>query len=275
MSDKTRCKFFIWDTDAHPREAAALSNNSRTEPPRPEPDTPTRRQPSPPPPYTIESEPSRKRSRAAVESDDEFDLDNVGEAFENELDHVMTAIETPRKATRTSDITTPSTRRKLPWQMDRPSTATVNGLPTPQTGGRTANDLFAARLSAQGTVTPFTPSKDVDQHDGTHQAVVSSSAFGTPTPNRYRNFIADDTLAQDVFSLFEADGVRLPAMTESKLKDILSKHTNMARQYKRGRDVSRDTITDKDKTIGRLTVEIGTLQAQLAEEKAMADLLRE
>lgn len=265
----------MWDTDAHPREAAALSNNSRTEPPRPEPETPSRRQTSPPPPYTIESESSRKRTRAAVESEDEFDLNNVGEAFENELDTVMTAIETPRKAARTTDITTPSTRRKLPWQMERPGTTTVNGLQTPQTGERTSNGLFAARLAAQENGTPITPSKIIGQHSEAHQAATPSSAFGTPTPSRYRDATADDTLAEDVFGLLKADGVRLPTATETKLRDILSKHTNMTRQYRRGRDVSRDTITEKDKTIGRLTVDIGTLQAQLAEEKAMADLFRE
>jgi hypothetical protein len=266
MSDESRCKFFLWDTDAHNREAAALSNNSRTEPGHTEPATPSRRQPSPPPHYTIEtgaSGPSRKRSRTIDDLDDNYGLDQADDDFNNELDHVMTEVETPSKAVKTSKLSTPATRRKLPWQMDQPATT---GLQTPQTGGRTSKDPFTTRLTTTGGA-HLTPSRN-DHHDDTPQIATPSSSFETPTPSRFRNVSAED-LVRDVFGLLQDSSVRLASETENELKGLLSRHTKNAEGLRRGRDVLRTTVKAKDAKITELTYRVNTLEAELEAEKEM------
>ncbi|OSS54613.1 hypothetical protein B5807_01009 [Epicoccum nigrum] len=61
QNDKSRCNFFLWDSDAHPREVAAVASNSRTEPMPTDPQTPMKR----PSPYIGPSgvDSTRKRRR--------------------------------------------------------------------------------------------------------------------------------------------------------------------------------------------------------------------
>jgi hypothetical protein len=117
MSDESRCKFFLWDADAHKREAAALSNNSRTERHADATTTPSRRQPSPPPPYTVQtgsSHPTHKRSRIDADLDDDYGLDQADDDFNDELKHVMAEVETPSKAVKTSAFVTPRSGASYP-----------------------------------------------------------------------------------------------------------------------------------------------------------------
>jgi hypothetical protein len=275
VSDETRCKFFLWDSDAHQREAAALSTNTRTEPGRVEPATPSKRQPSPPPPYTIDTGaagPSRKRRHVTVDDDDEFGFEQADDAFNNELDHVMTAVETPSKALKTSEFATPSTRRKLPWQMDQSTKNSGIGLQTPQTDKRVTGDPFNTRHpTPAGALT--TPSRHHDLDDGTHQTATPSSSIETPTPNRFRNVSPDD-LVQDVFDVLLSSNTRLDADTQSELKDLLSKHAKSAEGFRRGRDVIRSTVKAKDAKITELTYRVSTLEAELEAEKAIVQHLQ-
>lgn len=270
QNDKNRCSFFLWDTDAQVREAAALATNSRTEPGRTEPDTPSRRRNSPPPPYTVETEPaesSRKRPRPSVDFDDEYGLGQDDSAFNAELDHVMTAVETPSKAVKISDFATPATRRKLPWQTDKATSSNAQGLQTPQTGSR-VDDPFNTRPVASGSGAYFTPTKINQQDDDEHQIATPSSSFETPTPNRFKNVIADN-LVKDVFDLLQESNVRLSSSTHNDLKSLLSKHAKGAEGFKRGRDVIRATVKAKDAKITELTYRVSTLEAELEAEKAM------
>jgi hypothetical protein len=234
-----------------------LSANARTEPGRVEPSTPSRRRPSPPPPYTVDtgaSGPSRKRCHATIDSDDEYGLGQTDNTLDDEL---RAAADTPSKAVKTSEYATPSTRRKLPWQMDQPTRGSGTGLHTPQTGGRN-HDLFSTRLSA-------TPSR--------HQTATPSSSFETPTPGRFRN-IAPDDLVRDVFDLLQDNHVRLTAGTQVDLKDLLSRHTKNVEGLRRGRDVSRSAIKAKEAKITELTYRVSTLEAELEAEKAMVKHLQ-
>jgi hypothetical protein len=274
QKDQARCSFFLWDTDAHQREAIALSNNARTEAGPVEPSTPSRRKPSPPPPYTTEtraSEPSRKRNHAVIDLDDEYGFDQVDDAFNNELESVMTAVETPSKAIKTSEFATPSTRRKLPWQMDKPTIGS-NGLQTPQTGGKAYNDPFNTRPNPSNGAL-FTPLRSNNLDDETHQTETPSSSFETPTPDRFRNVSAED-LVRDVFNLLQNGNVRLSHNTEVELKGLLSKHAKSAEGLKRGRDVIRTTVKAKDAKITELTYRVSTLEAELEAEKAMVKHLQ-
>ncbi|KAF2831425.1 hypothetical protein CC86DRAFT_378268 [Ophiobolus disseminans] len=268
-----QCTFFIWDEDASRREKAALLNNTRTEPPRVEPTTPSRRQPSPPPPYTIDttsSGPSRKRSHAAIDLDEDYGLDQADDDFNNELNSVMTRVETPSKAVKTSEFATPNMRRKLPWQMDQPPGNRLNGLQTPQTGGKTSIDPFNTRRVVPAR---FTPSRHQDQDAETQQTATPSSSFETPTPSRFRNISAED-LVRDVFDLLQDRNVRLAPDTETELEGLLSRHGKSAEGLRRGRDVIRTTVKAKDAKITELTYRVSTLEAELEAEREMVKHLQ-
>ncbi|KAH8733064.1 hypothetical protein GQ44DRAFT_734955 [Phaeosphaeriaceae sp. PMI808] len=267
QTDKTRCQFFLWDTEAHTREAAALANNTRTEP-----ETPSKRQPSPPPPYTTEtaSGPSRKRNHATIDIDDEYDSVQTDDSFNNELENVMTAIETPSKAAKTSEFATPS-RRKLSWQMDRQVASNTRGMITPQTATRTSNDLFTARLKGSGALS--TPSKIINPDDDTHQTATPFSSSETSTSDRFQNLPVED-LVRDVFGLLQDANVELTSDTEAGLNTLLSKYAKSAEGYKRGREVIRSTVKARDAKITELTYRISTLGAELEAEKAMVKRLQ-
>ncbi|KAJ4355300.1 hypothetical protein N0V95_003055 [Ascochyta clinopodiicola] len=268
--DKSRCKFFLWDSDAHPREAAALANNSRTESTHTTSKTPSKRPSSPPPPYTGAPgrlDLARKRSRAAsLNIDDEFDLESTDDAFKEELNSIMTAVETPRKAARTSDFVTPSARRTLPWNKGG-AAASASELQTPQTSRTVQVNPFSSTLSKS----PFTPSRPTDAAPQT--ATPSSSPYETPTPRRFKDVSGDD-LVRDVFGFLQDVNITLGTQTERDLSNLLSKHVKTAEGLKRGRDVTRTTIKARDAKITELTYRIGTLEAELEAEKTMVKHLQ-
>lgn len=262
QDDKSRCKFFLWDTDAHPREATALANNSRTEPAITNPKTPSKRPASPPPPYTIGSandEAGRKRSRArSIDPENEYGFQNNSEAFKSESNHVLEANETPRKAARKSELETPPTRRMLPWSRDNQSASIPDGLQTPQTSHTTDADSSSAGLRNSLLIPPRS-------HDN---ATSGSSACETPTPSRFKNVERDD-LVQDILTLLLDAEVRISKTTERDLQAVVSRHTKAAEGLKRGRDVARSTIKARDAKITELSYRISTLEAELEAEKVL------
>ena len=198
-----------------------------------------------------------------MDLDDEYGFVAADEAFNDELDHVMTAVETPRKAARTSEFATPSTRRTLPWNKEDRGTTSVNGLQTPQTS-RTAqaDDPFTSRLGRS----LLTPSRPIDE---AHQITTpSSSPQETPTPSRFKDVHGDD-LCREVLSLLQDANVKVGAATEKDLKHLLSRHVKAAEGLRRGRDVTRSTIKAREAKITELTYRISTLEAELEAEKAM------
>lgn len=272
MNEDGRCKFFLWDNDAHPREAAALSNNSRSEPQN-APITPSKRQKSPPPPYTIDSSsagPHRKRTRTVIDLEDDYGMDQNDDNFNNELNYVMEQAETPSKVARTSEFATPATRRKLPWQTGDASESSRTGLQTPQTDGR---DPFNTRLTTSGSGSRVTPLRNNELNDNFRQDFTPTSSFETPTPSRSKDAAVED-LEQDVFSLLESSNVRLGHEAERSLRSLLTTHVRNAEGYKRGRDVTRTTIKAKEAKITELTYRVSTLEAELEAEKALVKHLQ-
>jgi hypothetical protein len=190
------------------------------------------------------------------------------------MNKALVEAETPSKAARTTNFTTPgASRRKLPWDAGQPGITIANGLQTPQTDRRTPRDPFASRQPAQsGTL--FAPSK-IDE-DETQQIATPSSSFNgdtTPTPSRFKNVAADE-LVTDVFGLLQEANVRLDTHVERDLKSLLSKHARSAEGYKRGRDLGRTMAKAKDAKITELTYRINTLEADLEAEKALVKHLQ-
>ncbi|KAI8940134.1 hypothetical protein NX059_003847 [Plenodomus lindquistii] len=268
----SRCGFFLWDDQAQPREQAALMNNSRSEP---TPITPSKRQPSPPPPYSIGTKPvesSRKRARLIRNDSDDYGFEQVDADFNSELNQIMTEVETPSKAIKTSDVATPATgRRKLPWQMDQPVPGSSLGLQTPLTDRKTATEAAAAFGSSNASRSMFNPSM-VDESEP-HRAGTPSTSCETPTPIRFKNAGSED-LVSDIFALLQETNTRLNSQAEIELRGLLAKYTKSAEGYKRGRDVIRTTVKAKDAKITELNFRINTLEAELEAERAIVKHLQ-
>jgi hypothetical protein len=204
--------------------------------------------------------------------DDEYGLEQTDEAFDRELQDVLTAVETPSKAVKTFALATPATRRKLPWQMEQPMRSSAVGLQTPQTGSKTPYDPFNTRLTTPGGA-HVTPSRNHESDNESQQAITPSSSFDTPTPSRFRN-ISPDELVQDVFDFLQDSDVRLNADVQDGLKDLLSKYAKGVESFKRGRDVIRSTVKARDAKITELTYRVSTLECELEAEKAMVKHLQ-
>lgn len=198
---------------------------------------------------------------------DEYEFEGAGEAFDDELNNAMTAVETPRKVARTSECATPSTRRKLPWNQDHQLAAKASEIQTPQTTRTVCADPFSSRLG-RPMATSSRPVGDAHQ-----TATPSSSPYETPTPIRFKDVGGDD-LVRDVMGLLQDASVKLSATTEKDLGTLLLKHAKTAEGLKRGRDVTRTTIKARDAKITELTYRISTLEAELEAEKAMVKHLQ-
>ncbi|KAF2109488.1 hypothetical protein BDV96DRAFT_651920 [Lophiotrema nucula] len=286
QKDKNRCDFFLWDDDAKTREKICLRNNTDSEEETREEQTanPPPRRPTPPPAHTVAggaaSNAARKRGRAALEDeDDEFGgFDQGDPAFNNELEQAMEAAETPRKAARidpySADAFTTPTRRKLPWMKDGPS----NGLPTPQTGGR-SNDLFPTPFVNPGS-SLLTPSKFREAEEdieGTTQdpgSQHSAHCLDTPTPARFREGGSGsreaDALATKITSTLIENGVRMNLTAEGKLRSLVASNMN-------GRQATREYLDRKVDRVQHekreLHTRIEALEKQLEEQKALVRVL--
>lgn len=174
----------------------------------------------------------------------------------------MTAVETPRKATKSSDFATPPLKRTLPWNKDKKSAVDPSGLQTPQTAHTVRPDPLPSNLGKLLRTPPLPINVD-------HQtATPSSSPYETPTPNRFRD-VGQDDLVHDVFELLRVDQIRFGATTERNLKDLLSRYTKAAEGLRRGRDVTRSTIKARDAKVTELSYRISTLEAELEAERAV------
>lgn len=213
-------------------------------------------------------ESSRKRVQATIgDLDDDYDFEAADDAFRAELNHAMTAVETPRKAVKTHEFATPSTRRTLPWNQDHEIAAKASELQTPQTSQTARAGSFSSRLG--GSL--FTPSRSVDE---THRiATPSSSPYDAPTPSRFKDVGGDD-LIHGVLGLLQDANVKLGSAKESDLTKLLSKHAETTEGLKRGRDVTRTIIKARDAKITELTYRISTLEAELEAERAMVKHLQ-
>lgn len=243
-------------------------SNSRTEPAQTNFNTPSkpRNVPSPPSAYTPQHIPqqSKKRSRATVEEDDEFGFDGGEDPdFNNELSHMLEAAETPSKAARTGNHTTPA-RRTLPWIKAEPE----HGLQTPQTGRR---DPFPTRFAEPGG-SFLTPSKFKEHANDMHQTLTpASSPFDTPTPSRFKDvgdIGAKDDLTRDVFGLLHEGNVNLSSQTETNLRGLLKRHTRKTEGFRRGQEQVRLSVKTKEAKIAELEYRISMLESGLEPEHA-------
>lgn len=164
-------------------------------------------------------------------------------------------------------MTTPSTRRKLPWNNDNTAVSSDSGLQTPQTSRTVQADSFSSRLRKS----LLTPTRPIDAAQQT--ATSSSSPCETPTSHRFKDFGGDE-LIHDVLTLLQDANIKLSTTTETDLNTLLLKHMKAAEGLRRGRDVTRTTIKARDAKIAELSYRVITIEAELEAEKAMVKHLQ-
>jgi hypothetical protein len=253
---------FLWDDDARPREAAALLNNSRSEPTstpaKPAPlvhssqemqsshnSTPTLSHPS--------STLKRPFSDAGLDDIADADHDSFPWSLSGQEEAVLLdAPETPRKAVKIDGLTTPATsaHRKLPWL---------------EYSAQSPSTLSAKASVSKQPLLPrtFTPSKSVlavaQQNSLTPQV--------TPSPSRFRDLSADtssprSTLTVDVFAALSDSNVTLPADLTSSLRDVLTRHELRIQGVVKGREITRLALKARKAKVVELQATIASLEAE-------------
>lgn len=292
-----RCDFFLWDDEAKPREAAAVFNNSRTEP-LPLPKTPTKSSPyglatpqtssrfrTSSPEVTTLYTPSKSSRRAPLSSGQKIGTQastTQGSASEEEFydwpasddgelskvtdqassGHSIRPPETPRKAIRTDLLSTPGKRRYDEMTVESETNMTTS-LPTPATRGRIGDDIFT-------TPTAGSPGK------GLFAVGIMPSPAETPTPLRYKETLLTQEfeLAAEVLNVLRNHNVLVPSETADAVKVVCNKHVLYTRGVTRGRDVSRTVVKSKDERIAELLGEIEGLKAERETSRAVIRHLR-
>ncbi|KAK0103280.1 hypothetical protein ONS95_005315 [Cadophora gregata] len=246
------CGFFLWKDDAVGREMTAVIANSRSEPGAAGASKTTGPRPG-------------AGDKSTEDDNDEFGDWSLSPEEERKLEQSITRAEsgspspeTPRKATKTTQFSTPNSKRKFDESV----------LPTPSTGGRTLTGFDSGRRDEDVFTTPATISKGT--WDG-RQAFGLRSPSGTPTPARYR----ESTVASDVHSQPSQNGYditdevlellkdqHIDDETTTSLKQLLSKHAMKISGIAKGRDITRVALKAKETKIAELQQKISALEAQ-------------
>ena len=295
-SQPKRCDFFLWDDEAKGREAAAVLNNSRTEPlPSPLPQTPQKipsyglatpqtgsrleiGSPDVITPYTpskasrelhLSSTPgSATQATTTQGSDSDEEFYDWPASDDNELSkvadqassgHSMPPPETPRKALKTDMLATPGKRTYDEMAFHEGETPAA---PTPSTA-TAGGDIFT------------TPSTNLVRK-GLFTDTNLPSPAETPTPIRYRDATRGQRsdLASEILTTLHANDVFLPSAPQDALESICNKHALYTRGIMKGRDVSRGMVKTKDERIAELQVEIEGLKAERETNRAVIRHLR-
>ncbi|KAL8647519.1 MAG: hypothetical protein Q9210_005509 [Variospora velana] len=286
-----RCDFFLWDDAAKLREAAAVLSNSRTEP-VPPPQTPTkpthvstsyglqtpvtdtarrRRSPEPNTPYTPSKPPTapqksndtQETSTTPAMSDEEFydwpasdDEDALRVADQASLMDGMPPPETPRKAARTNNLTTPGKRTFS--QMEHGAAS-----PWP-TSSDTDGEVFV------------TPSTGLNRNSLLPDQALSSPS-DTPTPRRFEDMLQasqDSQLASEVLNILREAKVAINPDVKAELKSVCDRHALSTRGILKGRDISRVMVNTKNAKVSELQETIGALRAERETDRAVIRHLR-
>ena len=242
-----RCNFFLWADDAKIREESAVLNNSRSEPlaapqtPRKniktfEPLTPDTRSKATPSKQT----PSAAAIRAQTALGDvDQDFDEFSSADE-ELVEALEIYETPRKAARTVQITSPGK-----------SGSSIKSTSTPGSDSTVTlgDDVFTTPSTSHipkgtGLLSPSnTPAK------GNSQALPPSHQDLDPSP-----------LAAQALTILKP--ANIPSEIETELLDLLEKYELRVQGISKGRDITRLAVQAKDRRIAELQARIHGLEAE-------------
>ncbi len=285
-----RCDFFLWADEAQSREAAAVLNNSRSEPVS-APQTPSKgfidgvSTPQTPKslgrlrqsslditaPYTPSKPPSAPRfsvpsgikaptqTAAAEESydwplSDDEELSKVADELSS---NAMPPPETPRKAIKIDLLSTPGKRKR-----DELESESAAAWPTPTSGANT--DIFTTPSTNARANTLFPPSAGLP------------SPAETPSPRRFKDALAgnsqDSDLATEMLQALQTASISPDIL--ATVKAICNKHALFTHGVIKGRDISRSLIASKNERITELQGEIEGLRAERETNRAVIRHLR-
>ena len=291
-----RCDFFLWDDEAKSREAAAVLNNSRTEPGQSHqtpskslqyglvtPNTPSRFRDGSPgvvspytPSKTFHTAPSssargggtQASTTQGSDSEDEFydwpasDDDELSKfADQASSGHTMPIPETPRKAMKADLFSTPGKRRYD--EMAAGDGDVVKAALRTPAAGEDGDNVFntpAAGEYGKGLFASGNPTSPAE----------------TPTPIRYKDIppTQESELASEILAVLQDHNASITPEGREMIKSICNKHVMYTRGIMKGRDVSRAVAKSKDERISELQREIEGLKAERETNKAVIRHLR-
>ena len=302
-----RCDFFLWDDEAKAREAAAVLNNSRTEPGSSAPVTP--------------SKPISSTGLATPQTGSRYKGWNA--------EDVRTPYTTPSKVTdaagtlahrnetqATAATTTDGSEEEyFDWPAsdeedlgkaaeaashDQTSGQEKNMRPPPETPRKAAKTEALSspgkrryeEVDTTGDKKEYpTPPTGLDSDDPfatpatTKRAstgLFANNAFGqespveTPTPIRYNNLPSgsDSELASEILTTLTAHAIALPADARDAIKGICNRHVLYTRGVMKGRDVSRAMVKAKDQKVVEMQAEIEGLKSERETNRVVIRHLR-
>ena len=150
--------------------------------------------------------------------------------------------ETPRKAAKTSTLTTPGKRRYD--EMAYPTPSADDDVFTTPPSNLVARSLFTSSSSPIPTSTP-------------------GLATPSPTPSRFRAALPTDSeLSADIVSSLRSSNVSLTDNAITLIQAICHKFTAQTQGIAKGRDISRAAIKGKDEQILELQGKIAALEQE-------------
>ncbi|KAF4636913.1 hypothetical protein G7Y89_g1178 [Cudoniella acicularis] len=267
---ETSCGFFLWDENAQGREMRAVIINTRSEPDNFWNRTPGSASNSK---QTIGGFSSARKTAVTVdltEEDTQEDEFGSGGLSDTELVEVAERVSvppsTPRKAIKTSAVSTPGSKRK--WENADENT---NVLPTPSTNG--TGDIFMTASSTRNRLSG-------GMWDGNERPPKFGlrSPSATPTPSRFRDAIEPSSnfdqshsenydITDSVLTLLKDQPI--DEETKASLKQLLTRHALKISGIAKGRDITRVALKAKDGKIAELQQRITNLETEREMDKVV------
>lgn len=245
-SQPKRCNFFLWDDEAKPREAAAVLNNSRSEPITPSKNRSGTVSPDIITPYTPSKAPASTQTTSTQGEVFDWPNSDDDELFKVADRASMAPPETPRKAIKTDMFASPSKRRHGDMESGLTTPSSDDVFTTPATGLH-GNNLFSAGL--------ITPAE-------------------TPTTSRFNEIPLDrdSDLATEILATLSS--IAVDGETRDAVKTVCNRYALRTQGIAKGRDISRLAIKAKDGKIAELQARIAALEAERETNRAVIRHLR-
>ena len=188
-------------------------------------------------------------------SDDE-ELSKAADQASSQSQNSMPPPETPRKALKTDNLSTPGKRR-----FDDMEHRGQNAWPTP-VSNKKADDIFTTPAAGMGGTRLFSTPGPQD----------------TPTPARFHDVAptatADSTLAMEILNTLKSAQISLPSNVRDDIRDICNKQSLFTHGVIKGRDISRSLIAKRDEKIVELQSTIEAMQSERETSRTVIRHLR-
>jgi hypothetical protein len=304
-----RCKFFLWQEDAKPREESAVLANSRNEAVTPTkhsrgrtsdlyPSLSSALKPALNSRHTASSPTRNLSSLAPLPADD--DGDDFGPLSDNDLSHaasqvlsqtIMPPPETPRKAVKTVNSMSPG-KRKLDAGLTTPTSGHKQSgrddvFVTPSTGTRTKTISSPAHLAgggpqSSGLLSPAETPTASRVYD-TFGTTIATGGASRPTSHLVNNASGllsspsaprQSELADELLDHLRDMNMELTAEAVECVKTVSWRHELKKKGIERGRDISRAALRGKDVEITRLKQRVAALEQERETSKTIIRALR-